>query len=537
MVGIFWLIVFLMLLFMGYTSFFYWRYRLEFDETHVRLRTPVYFGRRPFTCAYNDIVQVRRGPLRGILTIVPREGKPLHLGPGSFEGERNQIVDILAQRVPSDVIEEGLTTSLWQYTRVDRLGWMLVVLLWLFLIIQFSMDIGLDIVRGRIAWETVQQLPPSTYVQSFGVDEDEKTIWVVLFEDFGNPGKIQRLTPASIEQWDLPASSDGMLYRFPIGFAHDTDGYPIVIYDEQILQWAGTEWKTQRIAGGKIMERQRGLIISGTQLWALVVGAENETTLIQIDITTGEQQQAPLPEPAIQAGQQLRGIRKSAEGALTLWTADETRSQFYAWRDGQWSELAYLEPEPETQVVDFTLSPSGILWTLLRSNDLVYTAASWNVIDTTWTQYTLPALEGALNMRYEGRIEVDVYERIWLPGMYETRTHRYTEMIRVLQSDASHKLRQVMLYTEHNSNYHSSLFSLYYAPDGRLWNAGGELVWIDTQVPTLPRPLPTWLAELEGSWWERGFQIGDIVLLVLLMIFGMHIVKRWSNIEKSSRPR
>jgi hypothetical protein len=74
MLLILWLMFFVMLLFLGYVNFFYWKYRLEFDETHVRLRTPVFGRMRPFTCAYGDIVRIQRGPLRGTLAIVPREG-------------------------------------------------------------------------------------------------------------------------------------------------------------------------------------------------------------------------------------------------------------------------------------------------------------------------------------------------------------------------------------------------------------------------------------------------------------------------------
>jgi hypothetical protein len=115
-----------------------------------------------------------------------------------------------------------------------------------------------------------------------------------------------------------------------------------LIYDEKILHWTGTEWKTQEAVGGEIMGWRHGLIISGDQLWALAVSAD-ETTLVQINVTTGEQQRALLPEPVIQAEQKLRGIRQSVEGTLILWAEDETSSQFYAWHNGQWSELAYLE--------------------------------------------------------------------------------------------------------------------------------------------------------------------------------------------------
>lgn len=527
-----WFMALLVLVLMGYVSFVYWKYRLEFDETHIHLRTPVYFAVRPFTCAYNDIVRVQRGPMRGTLVIVPRNGKPLRLAPGSFEGDRNQILNILAQHVSPGVMEEELITSIWQYTRMDRFFWVLFALVLLFLLILFSTDIGLDVVRGRIAWETVQQLPRSTYVQAFGVSGDGQTIWVAPLEYFTDPVQVQRITPAGIEQWELPALSEGAFSNSPIGFASDANGYPFVIYDEQVLQWTGTEWKTQEITGGEILHRGRGLVISGTQLWALVAGAKNETVLIQMELTTGEQHQVLLSESAVQEEQQLRGIRQSAEESLILWTTDETRSHFYERRDSRWLELASLEPEPETQVVDFAVSPSGVLWTLIRANDRVYTVARWDNENTTWARYSLPVLESALDVWYEGRIEVDAHERIWLPGSYTTRIRRHVDMIRVFEPDADQELRQVIHYTEYNSNYQSFPFSLYYAPDGRLWNKGGKLVWIDTQMSDLPRPLPNWVTALEESGWKYAFKIGFLIINFVFLVFYVFVMTRWLRAGK-----
>jgi hypothetical protein len=187
--------------------------------------------------------------------------------------------------------------------------------------------------------------------------------------------------------------------------------------------------------------------------------------------------------------------------------------------------------------VDFALSPFGVLYALLKSNDLVYTVASWNVVDVAWTQYTLPALKDAPDISYDDRIEVDIHGRIWLPGHYDTTNHPYTGMITVFEPGADHELREVVQYTEYNSNYQPNRFSLYYAPDGRLWNLDERLVWIDTQMPILPHPLPAWLAELDGIQWIIGSTIGYLIVVVLFLINNARITKRWSNIEKSSGSR
>jgi hypothetical protein len=81
-------------------------------------------------------------------------------------------------------------------------------------------------VRGGIAWKTAKRWPPFTHAEAFGVDEEGEAIWAVISEGFDGPYQVQRFTPAGVEHWDLPDSSNGMAYRFPARIGNDVNGYP-----------------------------------------------------------------------------------------------------------------------------------------------------------------------------------------------------------------------------------------------------------------------------------------------------------------------
>jgi hypothetical protein len=150
------LLVLLALVLFGYTVLFYWTYRLEFEESHLQTWIIYYPFVHPFRCAYDDIVQVRRGVARGLLEVVPREGKPLRVGARAFEGGDERLLSELSQHIGAERVEPGLRTRLWKHTWSDRLRVAFVVVI---MVSQFGL-LGLSIGRSLIpAFNLPRPLP------------------------------------------------------------------------------------------------------------------------------------------------------------------------------------------------------------------------------------------------------------------------------------------------------------------------------------------------------------------------------------------
>jgi hypothetical protein len=96
--------------FFGYTLLFRWTYRLEFGPERLRVRAIWYPFSRPFSCDYQDIVRVQRGPARSILEIVPRQGKSLRVSPKTLDGGLPRLLQALSDHIQSECIEPNLNT-------------------------------------------------------------------------------------------------------------------------------------------------------------------------------------------------------------------------------------------------------------------------------------------------------------------------------------------------------------------------------------------------------------------------------------------
>jgi hypothetical protein len=139
------LVVLLFSVLFGYTVLFYWTYRLEFGEPHLETQTIDYPLVRPFRCAYADVVQVRRGMARGLLEIVPREGRPLRIGARALVGQQGEsLLEELFKRIGAECVRPNLD-RLWEYTWFDHFRLAVAIVIFVSQFGLFSLSVGRNI--------------------------------------------------------------------------------------------------------------------------------------------------------------------------------------------------------------------------------------------------------------------------------------------------------------------------------------------------------------------------------------------------------
>jgi hypothetical protein len=136
------LVVLLFSVLFGYTVLFYWTYRLEFGESYLETRTIDYPLVRPFRCAYGDIVRVERGIARGLLEIVPREGRPLRIGARALVGQQGEsLLEELFKRIGAECVRSNLD-RLWEYTWFDHLRLATAIIIFVSQFGLFGLSVG-----------------------------------------------------------------------------------------------------------------------------------------------------------------------------------------------------------------------------------------------------------------------------------------------------------------------------------------------------------------------------------------------------------
>jgi hypothetical protein len=129
----------------GYTVLFYWTYRLEFAGSHLETRTIDYPLVRPFHCAYGDIVRVRRGIARGLLEIVPRQGRPLRVGAWTLAGQGESLIEELFKRVDDGCIQPNFEDRLWKYAWFDYFRLVVAAVIFISQFGLFGLSVGRNI--------------------------------------------------------------------------------------------------------------------------------------------------------------------------------------------------------------------------------------------------------------------------------------------------------------------------------------------------------------------------------------------------------
>jgi hypothetical protein len=113
-------------------------------------------------------------------------------------------------------------------------------------------------------------------------------------------------------------------------------------------------------------------------------------------------------------------------------------------------------------------------------------------------------------------LQVDQRGRLWLEGdIYDDFFVRVYDVL-------PKGLYEIVEYNRYNSNLGTES-AITLGPDGKMWVAGDTVAYIDSNAPTLPKPLPDWLAFF-------GTITGEFVILFILICAGalMFVVQRQS---------
>jgi|CXWL01.1.fsa_nt_gi hypothetical protein len=535
--------VFLILIAMtGYTAIFWWKLRLEFSASHIKLVGFYNPFLKSFNCRYEDIKQITGGEMRHILTIVTNQGKPLRIYTSLFEGGAKAILNELSKRVGADKFAPNIMASLQAYSRSDRqyLGFLVILstaLLWFYYLPPFGHSFILD----KTAWTSAQKFDWLTSVQAFAVDSNASP-WVITRTL--SPTTYQVVHVAGNEKWDLPTESELLQiqdsefgYR-PDLIAIDNLGRPWVsLFPRGLIHWTGTSWEWFIFPGNEIRVDVRYLAATESAVW--VYGwpdkLANGKYMLKIDPATGESLPLSLPESAIQKELKIRDFRISPDGSLLILAESIKNGRdtyIYRFSNDQWQEMVLLNTFSEA-IEDFSTTPSGQIWALLGQSGCPpkpnYQIGVYDANKSLWNWSNISSNASCEENAYYKTAEVDSRNRLWL------ETSKAVEVFEISSGNDAHL---IVSYTPENSNYQNdySDAQLYLAKDGRLWAADEKLVWIDGNVATLPEPLPDWLATI-ASLEVRAF-VWMPIFVALTLVNLTFVLRRnrllTSNLKKVS---
>ncbi len=439
--------------------------------------------------------------MRGVLAIVLRNGKTIRVGAGWFEGGKTSLLEELFKRLSAEQIEPGLTASLWKRTWADCLRTIAAIPVLLVFGIVTILPITDVIARGQTGWHSVTRVSPLS-VRVFSLDGDGSP-WFIAGTNTGSSYRIYHGSDAGIQTWRLPSwASDRGYSGDPIGVSGDATGKPWVIFPARMLHWTGTEWQLIPFPGGEIQGRYDEVTVAGSNLWALAPPVEGTGEVLwNVDFASGESRSVPLPDPAVQTGLSIYRFRVLTDGALLVFAEGSSSDKgiFYLLRDGQWQMPGCPVEWPSAGILqDLTMDSIGRVWVLFRvySGDRAV-GDSLGRLDPesmTWAWWQLEP-QGSWNY---WSMEVDALGRIWLAD-------GDSDSLAVFQLTSDGRLHEIVRYTPKNSNYEYGPFRL--GPDGRMWSCGDRLVWIDSNVPALPRPLPDWMVNVMTRIAQPGWAV------------------------------
>ena len=505
------LVLLLGVVLLAYTVLFYWMYRLEFGESVLQARTIYYPFLHPFCCAYADVIQVRRGVVRGSLEIVPRQGTPLRVGTRAFEGGSDRLLGELFKRVNAERVEPDLQVSLWKYTWFDRFSLAFLVFFVIFQVFYLYLSIGHDFVLASVAWNSAWGGALGASVEAFALGPDG-TPWIVTEVGLGNDCRVHHITNSGTQTWDLPDDVDSQLgCGFPRSVAQDGDGRPVVVYGDHLLLWNGEEWQHEPFAPAESgLSVSSGWVASrGSLVWGTARAADSsETVLFYLDLSSEEWRVVPPPDSAVSDGLTMsHRFHQSVDGSLLVLMTGENQVRFYLLRDDGWLEPGYpiFMPSP-AGVSSFAADSTGRIWLLLDAGSGKYALGRFDPETTAWDW---SELEGEQDLYKDYRsMEVDERGRVWLSGSaYRKQSADVATfaglVLDVFELTADGQARWLECYTPDNSNYQGG-YSMSFSGtrlgvDGRMWAADERLVWLDSTVRDLPNPVPDWVLSLTGT--------------------------------------
>jgi len=411
----------------------------------------------------------------------------------SLEDKEELLETIKAQLGEKFVVSKKAVDLFWLSQIISSLVTMLYLL-----------SVGVKPYGFAFAWTPVIEKSMLAFmdVKAYSLDEDGQSVWVVGENSFSDMALVMKITGRKIEHWgNLPSDySDAQI-------SHDLAGNPVVIKENEIIRWQNEKWEGTLLNGEQFSypwwDRP---VVQGPKFWRVVMyGEENRINLIHFDFASD--QSGLLPRLS-DAGGWADDLRVNADGSLLVKIRSDGSYLLYVFRDGHWMEPGYpLEKGlmPHRDPIDYCLDAEGNPWILQEFSD-GYRVGRYVADGQRWDWISLNSLS-THGEEYEA-LQVDQRGRLWLEGRMDNGY--FVRVYDVLPKG----LYELEEYNDYNSNLeHDFLITL--GPDGKMWVAGDNLAYIDSNAPTLPRPFPNWFAALGTI----PVQFVIVILLLVSVIF------------------
>lgn len=486
---------------------------LVFEDTTLRQESSSHLsflffqrGFKPFSVDYDQIKEIRNGRMRGSLQILDHEGKAVDLIPSLFGNNYGEDILLeLQKHVTSEQFESGMDipTVLKKWQAESRKKIIIPLVFLILYLATFSLDPQFSSrLWLKVPWKTELHLPlfesPWTYTL---ISQDETWLISNKISSFSayhySSGKV-------VDTWDFKTPAG----QYPDFVSTDNKGNPIIWYEDSVLHYDKT-WKTLKYKNDlNVSGWYSSGLVRGTQGWAIrKIGEKNQ--FIRIDGLTGEWTVLPLPNSAVQQNLYPQRMLQTTAGDYLVLMNNNDIARIYLFSAGTWKPLEFSVNVPEiNQLNSFFLDSKNSLWVLFSSEGYWFVEKIPLSGETLLTQ--LPSPIGEPHMERYMNLFVDTHGRIWVTGGYPYFISVFNP---VWKGEAS----EIIKYKEKNSNYQGGgLQPPVMTSDGKLWTFDQRIVTMDTNIETLPAPLPDWFAKLDWN-------IIRLVLITSQMAFSVII--------------
>ena len=408
---------------------------------------------------------------------------------GAFH-EKDEILSLLSGYLREKFIIEHRNIPIQAVTVVE---W-ITIGLYLFILL-------IEPIRKDVAWKSVlyDSILTQIHLQSFSLDEDGQSVWIVDDKLLSNKRKIWKVNSENIQTW-TGLESDNL----GVQVSHAPDGSPAVITEKELFLLQNGVWKNQSLAGNEFRSSWRDRpTVHGTEFW----GRNKFGEIFGMDFSTGDIVMLQHPDPTKTF---FDGFQVNADGSLLVEIEGVDGIYLYVYDDGKWIESGYFLDDkgwtPDS--MDYCLDSDGTPWVLREFID-GFQVGYFSLEKANWEWISLNPYSAKSEEYYA--LQIDKRGRLWLQGDID-----FDDFVRVYEV-LSGGLYEIVEYNEYNSNFQSE-FLITLGSDGKMWSAGDTLTWIDSNAPDLPRPLPEWIAVFGTFPVKITIQI-LFILAMLLVVF------------------
>ena len=416
----------------------------------------------------------------------------------SFEG-KEELLETLNAQLGEKLIRKNIDPLV--FSQIGSIGITIVVFMtWMIEPFDFS-----------FVWTPVIEKPAMTFIliQAYSLDEDGRSTWIVDRKPFSDTYRVMKVTGRNIESWEnLPSD-----YR-DIQVSHDGYGNPVIIKEKEIIRWQDGEWGIHPFEREKLRFQWRDRpTVLGTQFWGSISFEENKKhEITHFDFASNQSELIPLP-PGMEKNW-LSNVQVSNDGSFIVEMKVEEAKWLYVYKDGQWIEPGYPLEKGTWMFdpIDYCVDAEGRVW-ILQGFSEGFRVGRFLSDKNQWDWISLNPVSS--QKEEFTALQVDQRGRLWLQGQID-----YHEFVRVFEV-----LPQGLYELEEYNEYNSKLprkFHITLGLDGKMWVAGDNLAYIDSNAPELPKPAPDWLAAMATI--TARMVVAFLYLCVTVLLIGVQAI-------------